>query len=119
MPEQFDDSGATPFVADAYRRVQKKFPALPKVAAIRVNPNLQTYGLDGQVAENGSLEINPGITDRKYLERVLIHELTHASKGNEQVATFAEGMAYPDRSRNIPAMEKFLTERTLAVLRKK
>lgn len=86
----FDDSGMTPVVADAYKRLLAKRPDLPPLRAIRVNPNLEQHKLDGQYVGDGVIEVNPRVTDPVQLEALLLHELEHAGGGNEQAAQRAE-----------------------------
>lgn len=84
MAQEFDDSGMTPEVAEAYARLLKRYPRiLPQLSGIRVNPALQDYELDGQYTDDGYIEVNPRVTDPKSLERLLLHELAHAGGADE------------------------------------
>lgn len=86
-PHEFDDSGMTPVVAEAYKRVLAKHPNLPPLRAIRVNPALEAAKLDGQYVGNGVIEVNPHVTDPARLERLLLHEIAHAGGADEPRAT--------------------------------
>lgn len=84
-----DSSQLTPEVYAAWQAFQKKFPdQAVKVRGLRVNPALQSAGLDGQVAPDGVIEINP--QSQTPFEQLFLHELGHGTEAqanvNEQAA---------------------------------